>query len=652
MSDGTEFEVDMSGNLGPMARRFAAELASMNARLKEAEKALSRTESASKALSKSQSKLWNYKEHSVALERLRRGHLAGAPAMARFGRELRGFGVHGATLRKFTVDAAKTEAALRRLYRISGGGLRGAATVTRALASRAWNGGLREKAGSALWAGAKGAAGLAVGGAALAGGGAAMGGGLLGWNMAKTAIEAERMQFALDRVTDGNGARWWQTSSEYAVKFGLHVNEVAQNLMKMKASGFTDSMAQEIFLRMGDLRAVGASTEEIGRALLAIRQIKSIGRLMGEELNQLTEAGVDAEYVYQVLEKRLGKTRIELMRLKEGGKLTSDIVLPAITEAIGVKTKSATAGEAGAAATQGTLSGLWGQFHGAWSVASTRALGSESLAPLKEAVTMFNEWMLDVDGGGKRIGAFGNTLARAFSAAPAIIDKVIWLLDTGLPAAFGGFTAGLESIGAGNAIKGISVALGDMGGPNGASASLTLRQIGNDAGRLVGSLATLCGWLVQTVNWFRELKNSIPSLPPWAETILDYAGPQAAINAPLDAIESLNAIKAWFSGGGTKSSAASTTAALSRTGGLAPDVDLGLGSERFGQIPSVDSVAPARVTRPANISNDWHPTINQTVNVTASETDGLTPGEVGDVVGDRSERRLTESFRQLAYSNG
>ncbi|HSW50350.1 MAG TPA: tape measure protein, partial [Bryobacteraceae bacterium] len=324
MSDGTEFEVDMSGNLGVVAKRFAAELALMNARLKETEKALSRTESASKALSKSQSRLWNYKEHSVALERLRRGHLAGAPAMARFGRELRGFGVHGATLRKFTVDAAKTEAALRRLYRISGGGLRGAATVTRALASRAWNGGLREKAGSALWAGAKGAAGLAVGGAALAGGGAALGGGILGWNMAQTAIEAERVRFALDRITEGQGDKWWAQSADYARRFGLNINGVAENLMQMKASGFSDEMTKTLFLRMGDLRSLGATEETIGRALLAIRQVQAAGRLQGDELNQLSEAGINANFVYDALSKKLGKSRTEIIKLKEAGKLTSE----------------------------------------------------------------------------------------------------------------------------------------------------------------------------------------------------------------------------------------------------------------------------------------------------------------------------------------
>lgn len=651
MSDGIEFEVNMSGNLGPMARKFAADLAAMSASLKEAEKALSKTESASKALSKSQSKLWNYKEHSVALERLRRGHLAAAPAMRQFGYVLRGFGVHGATLRKFTVEAARTEAALRRLYRISGGGLRGAATVTRALASRAWNGGLREKAGSALWAGAKGAAGLAVGGAALAGGGAALGGGLLGWNMAQTAIEAERVRFALDRITEGQGEKWWAQSADYARRFGLNINGVAENLMQMKASGFSDDITKTIFLRMGDLRAVGATEETIGRALLAIRQVHAAGRLQGDELNQLSEAGINANFIYAELSKTLHKTIPEVIKLKEAGKLTSDIVIPAIADAIGVKTGGKEAGKAGEAAATGTLVGLWGKLKGSWSIASTRALGDDSLAPLKKAVVDFTAWV-EGPGGNKTIGAFGGMISRVFAAAPAIIDKVIWLLDTGLPAAFGGFTAGLESSGAGSAIKGISVALGDMGGPNGASASLTLRQIGNDAGRLVGSLATLCGWLVQTVNWFRELKNSIPSLPPWAETILDYAGPQAAINAPLNAIESLNAIKAGFSGGGAKSSAASTTAALSRTGGLAPDVDLGLGSERFGQIPSVDSVVAARVARPANISNDWHPTINQNVTVAVSETEGMGPGEVGDVVADKSERRLTQSFRELAYSTG
>ncbi len=109
-----------------------------------------------------------------------------------------------------------------------------------------------------------------------------------------------------------------------------------------------------------DLQAIGASGEEVSRAMLAITQIKSKGRLQAEEMLQLQEAGISAELVYEALGKRLGKTNAELRKLQEQGKLGSDVGIEAIMEAVGKKTGAKTAGDAGRQFATTTLEGMKG----------------------------------------------------------------------------------------------------------------------------------------------------------------------------------------------------------------------------------------------------------------------------------------------------
>lgn len=514
--DSVDFEVDLNGNTAVVAKKMAAEVARLEAQFEALSKAHTKVErSFARSVAFSPQQWKNLSNHAQHLERAKRAYTSMAPASAAAARGLRTFGVSGGFLRKFTIDAAKSEIALRRLYRLKGGGFSGAGAVAGSVMRR----------GASKYGGAIGSAALSgaatIGGAAATGGlllgAAAMGGvGLLGVNMASTAIEAERVKFALDRVTNGAGASWWSTASQYAKDFGLNVNMTADALMKMKASGFTDEMSKDMFLRMGDLRAIGAGEGEIDRALLAIRQIKSIGRLMGEELNQLTEAGVDAQYVYDALGRKLGKTTPELIRMKEAGELTSDLVLPAISEAIGIKTKSPVAGQAGAAAAGQTVSGQWGRLKGAWSVASADALDSEMLTPLRTALGSFTAW-ISGSGGQAAIGGFGNVIGKVFEKAPAFIERVIWLLDEGLPAAWAGFSEGFASTGAGEALTALSDGFADIGGDNGERAKTSLNSLGASMGSLAGSLATLVGWIGTGISYltsFGEAASWLTSILP------------------------------------------------------------------------------------------------------------------------------------------
>jgi tape measure domain-containing protein len=124
------------------------------------------------------------------------------------------------------------------------------------------------------------------------------------------------------------------------------VHDTVKSFQKLLAAQFEIGKAKEL-IRMGaDLQVIGASGEEVQRVLLAITQIKSKGKLQAQEMLQLQEAGVSAELVYDALGKRLGKTRQELAKLQEAGKIDAATGLEAILEAVRHKTGTSKAGDA------------------------------------------------------------------------------------------------------------------------------------------------------------------------------------------------------------------------------------------------------------------------------------------------------------------
>jgi tape measure domain-containing protein len=476
---------------------------------------------------------------------------------------LRMLGVSGAPLRKVAVDAAKTEVVLRRLFRMNGGGVKGAASVLGALGKRGLGsvGGL-PGIGGALASGA-GSVAATVGGAAATGGavvGAAALAGVvtLGVDMTQTALKAEQLRFALDRITDGKGQQWWQTSSEYAQKFGLDVNEVAQNLMGMKASGFSDELARTMFQQFADMRSQGAASENIANALLGLKQLRAAGKATAEDLNQVTEnLSLSKGLVWEQLAKNLGKSAQEARKMQEAGNVTSEQMIQAISQAIGIQTKSAAPGEAGAASVNSTTLGAWEKLKATFSVRSADAISGDALKPMRDGIVSFTDW-LNGTGGKAAISGFGGMVGRIFEGIPVVVEKVIWLFDTGLPAAWGSFTASFSSSGGSQAIESISAGFGAIGGENGQAAIANLEGIGSAAGQLAGSLVTLTGYLVSTVEWLGKLGS-------YSDTINTFMWftPLAPAKAALAGLD-------WITSG--------TSIGTSMADGVAAGIDAGIPS--------------------------------------------------------------------------
>ncbi len=487
------------------------------------------------------------KNHATALERLSKAYTASAPASKTAAKAMQMLGVSGAPLRKVTIDAAKAEIALNRLFRMKGGGLKGTAAVMGSIWQRmgapegsGFGSGLRQKASESVMGGLGTVAGgigtAATLGAVAVGGGLVAGAAALATSMTTTALGAEQLKFALDRITSGKGQEWWKTSSEYAEKFGMNVNQVAASLMGMQATGLSGDTTKEMFQRFADMRSQGVNAQQIDLALLGFKQMMANGVVQMEDLKQVTEnLMLSRGLVMETLAKQTGKSLAELNKMQMGGQLKSTDMMKAISEAIGIQTKSPTAGGAGAAAVNATTQGAWDRLKAVFSVQSVNALSGDALAPLRQGLVSFTSW-LEGPGGKAAIGGFGDMMGKMFAYAPVVVDKVVWLFETALPKAWEvaqeawqTFSLAFASNEVNTAVwETVSGLFRDLAGENGSGVVDALNGIANIAGYAASAIALLAGGLATVaagVMWLTQQLSDVSGWEVFLAGISSLAGP-------------------------------------------------------------------------------------------------------------------------------
>lgn len=144
--------------------------------------------------------------------------------------------------------------------------------------------------------------------------------------------------FAFDKLLGpGGSTKAWDAIRAAADKTKTPIQETAQAFNNLVAAGFKLDQADVLFRQLADLKTLNPQAN-IDGIVRAIGQIRNIGKLQGDELNQLSEAGVNVDDVYSELSKRLGKTRDEVMKLKEAGKIKADDAIAAIQASIAKRT--------------------------------------------------------------------------------------------------------------------------------------------------------------------------------------------------------------------------------------------------------------------------------------------------------------------------
>ena len=155
-------------------------------------------------------------------------------------------------------------------------------------------------------------------------------------------------------------------SDALALKFGMSTLDTRKEMLKFLGLGFDQGQSSALLKMGGDMRALGLEAEQIQGIMGQLGQIKSKGKLQGEELVVLAENGLSSDKVYARLEKRLGKTREEVMKLQSTGGIGSSDALNAIAESLldtfGKEINAANLGSTGAQMADETLSGMMGKM--------------------------------------------------------------------------------------------------------------------------------------------------------------------------------------------------------------------------------------------------------------------------------------------------
>jgi len=232
--------------------------------------------------------------------------------------------------------------------------------------------------------------------------------------------------------------KWTQ---QLAIDSPFGQDGVAEAFKMAQAYGFvSDSMdktqitAKRLTSALIDFSAgSGQSEETMQRVSLALGQVKAKGKLAGDEMMQLTEAGLNAR---QILADAFHKSTDEIVRMQEKGLIPADKAIKAITESL-------ERDFGGAAKRQAeTFSGLLNSLDDLKSVSLKNLFGGvfEGLKP--QIVEVVN--LLGSDGMQGTITAVGKTAGSVVSLISSNIKTLIPVI-AGVGAAWIGYKVAQEA---------------------------------------------------------------------------------------------------------------------------------------------------------------------------------------------------------------
>lgn len=122
-----------------------------------------------------------------------------------------------------------------------------------------------------------------------------------------------------------------------ALKTPFNFQDIVKASLTMNAFGFSIQTRVQDLKALSDAAAIAAAgtgnfQEALNGVIFAIGQMRAKGKVSAEEMNQLAERGIPA---WDILSKKVGKTKEELMKLAEQGKLKGDIAATLLTEGLG-----------------------------------------------------------------------------------------------------------------------------------------------------------------------------------------------------------------------------------------------------------------------------------------------------------------------------
>lgn len=184
-------------------------------------------------------------------------------------------------------------------------------------------------------------------------GGSAATGAAVGVNeVRKAGQDIQRMENMLLFSTNAKDAAGAQL--EYArnlefvrkesLRLGLDTAELGKAFAQVNMSAgdkMSEDARKKMFTDMSEyIMVTGAGQEDQKLIFKAVNQMFSLGRIMAEEMNQLTERGVPRQQLYDIAKNKYGVTdTAAVMDLQKNGKLKPEDLLPLLFEQFAKKAK-------------------------------------------------------------------------------------------------------------------------------------------------------------------------------------------------------------------------------------------------------------------------------------------------------------------------
>ncbi len=145
-------------------------------------------------------------------------------------------------------------------------------------------------------------------------------GDLLGFGL-KTAMGMEKASIGFETMLgSGKKAEAFMTKLKaFAATTPFEFPELQGAASKLLATGISANKVIPIMTTLGNVTSgMGTGSEGIQRAVVALQQMNAAGKITGEDLNQLRDAGIP---VYDLLAAATGRSKKEVAELAQKGKL-------------------------------------------------------------------------------------------------------------------------------------------------------------------------------------------------------------------------------------------------------------------------------------------------------------------------------------------
>lgn len=231
----------------------------------------------------------------------------------------------------------------------------------------------------------------------------------------------------------------------FAAKTPFEFPELQKAASSLVSAGFSAEKVIPIMTTLGDVTSgMGTGSEGVQRATVALQQMAAAGRITGEDLNQLRDAGVP---VFDLLAAATGKSKEAIAQLAASGKLGKqemEQLFQALETGKGLERFTGLMDKQSQ-----SLTGIWSTFQDALNV----GLG-EAITPLIPAIK---------DGLGAAISALGVVMPVVADGLEALVSGVqgFFAAVSGGGVTSDGFTGWMEQLGVGAASA--QVALGSLG---------------------------------------------------------------------------------------------------------------------------------------------------------------------------------------------